>query len=309
MNKIVVTGGSGFIGSNLVDCLIDNGYSVINYDINEPRFKQNCKYVKGNILDLDHLISSSEEADAIIHLAAEAKVSDYFDSPVLSSDTNILGTIKVLETARINKIDRVLLASTEWVYSGVTETNIVDENTKIYPPGPPHLYSSSKIAGELACINYQELYKVNYTVMRFGIPFGPRAWAATVTPIFLNKIFSHNPVTIRGEGDQFRQFVYILDLVKGIIACLKPEAANQIINLNGKRPITIIEVIRTIEEILGKKVNIEVIPDRPGDFKGYNVSSAKAKELIGWEPQIDYKDAMSSYINWYKENELKKAVA
>lgn len=302
--KVLVTGGSGFIGSNLIDHLLEEGHEVINLDIRDPRFKQAAKYIKGDILKLDEISAAFRDVEFVIHLAAEAKVGEYFNQPVISSDTNIMGTIKVLEAARINGVKRVIFASTEWVYSGVKETNQVDEETKIYPPAPPHLYSSSKIAGEMALMSYQDLYKLNYTIMRFGIPFGERAWADTVTPIFLRKIFSGQPITVRGEGDQFRQFVYVKDLARGIACCLKPGAENQIINLNGTRPITIMEIARTIESLTGLTAKIESIPDRPGDFKGYLVSSVKAEKLIGWKPKYDYREAMKGYIEWFKKNEL-----
>lgn len=302
--KLLVTGGSGFIGSHLIDCLSEDGHKVINFDIREPKFHQDSEYIKGDILNLDHLLKVSAGIEAIFHLAAEAKVGDYYNEPVISSKTNIIGTINVLEAAKQNSVKRVLFASTEWVYSGVKETNTVDEETKIYPPAPPHLYSSSKIAGELACINYKELYQVNYTIMRFGIPFGERAWPETVTPIFLRKIFAGESLTIRGKGDQFRQFVYVKDLVKGIYGCLKNESQNQIINLNGKRPITILETVQTIESLTGIKASLEYVSERPGDFKGYRVSSLKAKRLLGWEPYTKYKEAMAKYIIWFRENEL-----
>lgn len=304
--KLLVTGGSGFIGSHLIDFLKEEKHEVVNFDIREPRFSQGCEYIKGDIRDLDCITKACSGVEAVFHLAAEAKVEDYYNNPVASSDTNILGTINVLEAARRNKVKRVLLASTEWVYSGLREEK-VDEDTKIYPPCPPHLYSVSKIADEMACISYHELYQVNYTIMRFGIPFGERAWGGTVTPIFLKKIFAGESITLRGKGDQFRQFVYVKDLARGIYACLKPAGENQIINLNGKRPITILEIAKTIGEITGIKIDYQYIPERPGDFKGYRVSSKKAKHLLEWEPIFEYKETMRKYIEWFKENELNEA--
>lgn len=304
--KLLVTGGSGFIGSHLVDLLTGEGHEVVNYDLRDPKYASKAKHAKCDILSLNDLNEHFKGADAVFHLAAEAKVGEFFNQPIISSETNIMGTIKVLEAARTNSVKRVLLASTEWVYSGVKHTDKVDETTNLYPYGPPHLYSASKIAGESACVSYKELYNQNYTVMRFGIPFGERAWADTVTPIFLRKIFAKEPVTLRGKGDQFRQFVYVKDLVKGIYSLLNPAAENQIVNVNGKRPITILEIAETIEKITGIKATKEFIPDRPGDFKGYYVSSEKIKKLTGWAPTTEYMDAMKTYIPWFEKNELKR---
>jgi UDP-glucose 4-epimerase len=301
--NMLVTGGSGFIGSHVVDLLAAGGHEVVNFDWRAPNFTQPARHVLGDIRDTQAIRNAVKGSAAVFHLAAEAKVTPYFEKPVESSDINLLGTISVLEAARQERVGRVLFASTEWVYSN-PELNSVDENTPIYPPAPPHLYACSKIMGELACQSYWSLYQLPYTIMRFGIPFGERAWAQTVTPIFLKLFFTGQEITIHGEGDQFRQFVYVRDLAAGIVACLDRAAENQILNLNGQRAITVREVVRTLEDITGIHPRLKQIPGRPGDFKGRNVSSEKAKRLIGWEPRFPYRDAMARYVEWYQAHEL-----
>src|SRR5262249_4469119 len=152
---------------------------------------------------------------------------------------------------------RVILASTEWVYGSVEERG--DEQITEETPcaaAPDHLYTSSKIAAELFCRNYQRLYGVDYTIMRFGIPFGGRARPETVTPIFIRKLLNDEPITIHGDGSQTRQFIYVKDLARGNAACVHRAATNEVFNLNGRQKISVLEIVQTLERILGKQARL-----------------------------------------------------
>ena len=137
---------------------------------------------------------------------------------------------------------------------------------------------------------------MNYTIMRYGIPFGERARPETVTPIFIRRIVRGEPITIHGDGSQSRQFIYVKDLARGNAACLNPAAENQIFNLNGKKRISVIQIVKTLEEILGKKASVTFVEDRKGNFKGRFISSEKARRLLDWEAALDYEDAMRMYV-------------
>jgi UDP-glucose 4-epimerase len=295
--KIVVAGGSGFIGSNVVDVLLDLGHEVIIYDLDAPRYGQACAFVRGDIRDLDRLGKTLEGVDIVYNLAAEANVNRFFESPRYSNDITANGALSVLEAARRAAVSRVILASTEWVYGSLPESGgeLITEDTPC-AQNPDHLYTSSKIASELFCRNYRELYGVNYTIMRYGIPFGDRARPETVTPIFIRRIMNGETISIHGDGSQTRQFIYVKDLARGNAACLNPHAENQIFNLNGGKKISVIQIVRTIENILGRKAELSFIEDRKGNFKGRFISSEKAHRLLGWSPQLDYEDAMKRYI-------------
>lgn len=299
--KIMVTGGSGFIGSHLVDRLIELGYDVYIYDIIEPIFKNNYHYIKGDILDLKTLKSASQNMDAVFHLAAEANVNFYFKDPLSSTILNTIGTMNVLEAARENKTKRVLFASTEWVYQGAKET-VVNEDTQLYPNAPDHIYTSSKLASELFLINYQSLYNVNYTIIRFGIPFGERARPETVTPIFISKALKGDRIVVDGNENNFRQFIYVKDLVAGCAECLKDAGENQIFNINGCQKIRIIDIITNLEKIMGINIDYLVDKDRVGNYKGKEISIVKAEKILGWRPMFSYEDALSSYYQWYLKN-------
>jgi UDP-glucose 4-epimerase len=301
--KCLVTGGSGFIGSHVVDGLLAEGHHVCIYDLDAPRYHQPCEFVRGDTRDTTRLVNVSKGFDAIYHLAAEANVNRFYESPVYSNDITAGATLTVLEAARLAQVGRVLVASTEWIYGSI-EGNDQDFITEEMPyaQNPDHIYTASKIATELFCRNYKTLYGVNYTIMRFGIPFGERARAETVTPIFLRKILNGEEITIHGDGSQTRQFIYVKELARGNVACLQPAGENQIFNLNGQRKISVLDIVATLEKILNKKAKCRMVEDRKGNFKGRFISSEKAKTLLGWEVQTGYEEAMRNYVTHVLEN-------
>ncbi|HRE09274.1 MAG TPA: NAD-dependent epimerase/dehydratase family protein [Ignavibacteria bacterium] len=295
--KILVTGGAGFIGSHVVDVLMEQGHDVIIYDLEAPVYGQKCEHITGDVNDSAKLKSAVKGIDAVYHMAAQANVNVFFNEPVISNMNTSNTTINVLEAARESKTGRVLLSSTEWIYGSVEgddDTQITEET--IYAQNPDHLYTSSKIAAELFCKNYKNLYGVNYTILRYGIPFGERARAATVTPIFIDKILKGEEITIHGTGSQTRQFIYVRDLAEGNVSALKSEGENEIFNINGREVIKVIDIVTTLEEILGKKAKVKFIEDRKGNYKGRFISSEKAEQMLGWKPKYSYREAMEKYV-------------
>jgi UDP-glucose 4-epimerase len=300
--KIVVAGGSGFIGSHVVDVLLEQGREVIIYDLEAPHYGQPCAFVRGDTRDVDRLVQVLGSGDIVFLIAAEANVNRFLESPVFSNDITANATLAVLEAARRTGAARVILASTEWVYGSLPDAgdeNITEETP--YTPDPDHIYTSSKIAAELFCKNYHRLYGVHFTIMRYGIPFGERARPETVTPIFIGRILRGEPIAIHGDGSQSRQFIYIRDLARGNAACLHAAAENQIFNINGRKKISVLQIVRTLEDILGKKATLSHVEDRKGNFKGRYISSDKARRLLGWAPEFEYEDAMRRYVQWYKK--------
>lgn len=295
--KILVTGGAGFIGSHVVDLLMEQGHEVIIYDLEKPVYGQKCENITGDVNDTGKFTKASKGIDAIYHMAAQANVNIFFNEPVVSNMNTSNSTINVLEAARKNNVGRVLLSSTEWIYGsseGSEETQITEET--IYAQNPDHLYTASKIAAEMFCKNYKTLYGVNYTIMRYGIPFGERARPATVTPIFIDKILKGEEITIHGTGSQTRQFIYVRDLAEGNVSSLKPEGENEIFNINGSEVIRVLDIVTTLEEILGKKAKVRFVEDRKGNYKGRFISSEKAERMLGWKPKFSYREAMEKYV-------------
>ena len=213
---------------------------------------------------------------------------------------NIQATADILEAARRNGVNLVVFTSTVWVYTGAHDNN-VDEDSPFFMPGAGHVYTSSKIAGELLCHDYWNLYQVPVTILRYGIPFGPRMRETLVIPIFLKKTFAGELLTIAGDGSQYRNFIYVEDLARAHLLVMDNKAVNQTYNLEGMRKITVREVADTIKKLLGEDVKIDYLPARPGDYGGKEVSTDKAKRELGWEPAVDFEAGMRRTIAWYKE--------
>src|SRR5438067_11404827 len=197
--RVLVTGGSGFIGSHVVDKLRDRGITVRVFDMVFPTLRSDIEFYYGSLLHLEALQMAMSGIDAIYHLGAVADVKDVFEEPHYSESINVRGTINVLEAARKAKIKRVIYGSTTWVYSEVSSTH-VDEETLLKPPS--HLYTATKIASEYYCQCYNTLYNLPTTILRYGIPYGPRARDGAVVPIFVSKALSGQALTIAGDGSQ-----------------------------------------------------------------------------------------------------------
>ncbi len=297
--KVLVTGGSGFIGSHVVDKLKEKGIEVRVFDMIFPSFRKDIEYYQGSILDFEAVRMSMSEIDAVFHLAAIANVNYVYAEPHHSEAINVRGTINVLEAARKSRVKRVIYGSTTWVYSEA-DSDQVDEKTPLRAPS--HLYTATKMASEFYCHTYSKLYGLEVTILRYGIPYGPRARDATVIPIFVRKALKGESLTIAGDGSQFRKFLYVEDLAEGNILALKSIAEDKIYNLDGAKKISIKQIADTIQKIVGN-VKIEHTPARSGDFSGKEVSSELAKKELGWKPKVGFEEGVRSYIEWYKSRE------
>lgn len=301
--NVGVIGGSGFIGSHVVDKLIETRHEVTVFDIMKPQ-RNDVRHIYIDITDLSKtVVALTGNYDAVYLLAAMADVNDVYKSPVEAGQVNIMAVANVLEAARRNEIPRVILASTVWVYEMAEETD-ASEDTPLLPNRVNHVYTASKLAAELYCYSYHRLYDQQFTILRYGIPYGPRARGGTVIAIFVRKALNGEPITIFGDGSQYRNFIYVEDLALGNVAALKEIAKNQTYNLEGMRPVTIKEVAGTVKKLVGN-VAIQYKETRSGDYEGRIASSEKAKIELGWQPQVDLEEGIARYIQWYKENVLK----
>lgn len=296
--NIGVIGGSGFIGSHVVDKLIEHGHEVTVFDIMKPH-RGDVRHIYIDITDLSKTaVALAGAYDVIYMLAAMADVNDVYRNPVEAGEVNIIAVANVLEAARRSNIERIILASTVWVYEMAAEEK-VNEDVPLLPPRTQHVYTASKVAAELYCHAYQKLYGQNFTILRYGIPYGPRARRGTVIALFVSKALSGEPLTIFGDGSQYRNFIYVEDLAEGNVAALNEVAVNQTYNLEGIRTVTIKEIAETITRLVGN-VSIEYKEARPGDYSGAIVSADKAKRELGWEPKVNFEEGIRRYIEWYK---------
>jgi UDP-glucose 4-epimerase len=302
--RVLVTGGSGFIGSHVVDKLRAAGQEPVIYDLRPSPWHEpgTIDTRLGSITDREALERALHSCDAVAHLAAVADVNDVHAEPEDAERVNARGTVAVLEAARRAGVKRIVYASTIWVYSDCAD-EAVDEDTLL--PAPSHLYTSTKLAGELYCKAYQELYGIEYTILRFGIPYGPRAREAAVIPAFVNKALKGEPLTLAGDGSQSRRFVYVEDLANGVARALQPVATNRVYNLASSENVTIKQIAETVRELIG---NVEIVhtPARPGDFGGKIVCSKRADRELGWTASTPFSEGVRKYVEWRREQAAKQ---
>ena len=284
--SILVTGGSGFIGSHVVDKLIDSNLDVKVFDIRKPHC-EDVEFIQGSIVSLEELNAAMKDVEYSFHIAAFSNINKVAENPLKAVDLNIMSTARVLEASHNSGVERVIYASSYFVDSG-----------------RGHLYTTTKTASEMLCKDYYTLYGLPFTILRYGTAYGPRSRDEDVVSIFVKKALSHQPLTIYGDGNQSRNFIYVEDLAEGNVTALKDAAKNKTYNLEGMRPITVKEVAETVKELIGD-VKIKYKEMRPGDFEGKTVSAVKAKRELGWEPKIDFEEGVRRYIEWYKANVLK----
>lgn len=300
--RVGVIGGSGFIGSHVVDKLIAAGHEVTVFDIMTPH-RRDVRHIVTDISDQGRTtVALAGGYDAVYILAAVANVNDVYHIPVESMNTNVMAVTHVLEAARRTGIKRVILASTTWVY-GMTDAPEVDEETPLSINKTGHVYTASKVAAEMACVAYQKLYGIETTILRYGIPYGPRARMGTVLATFVARALKKQPIVIQGDGSAWRRFVYVEDLALGNVAALKPEAANQIINLEGVEKVSVRQVADKVKASF-PDAEVRYIEARSGDLDAKLVSGAKAKKLLGWEPTVGFDQGAESYIQWVKDASL-----
>jgi UDP-glucose 4-epimerase len=297
MNRVLVTGGSGFIGSHVVDRLVDRGYTPRIFDVTPSPHHAPCEIdtYLGDLTDIEALKDALKDCDAVVHLAAIADVNHVAADPEYAETVNSRGSFNVVEAARQVGIGRVIYGSTIWVYNA--QPGLADEDTNIGLPS--HLYTATKLAGEMYCKSYSEQYGLDCTILRFGIPFGPRARAAAVVPAFVKKALAGEPLTIAGDGSQGRRFVYVEDLADGVARSLVPHAANRVYNLVGDETVTVKEIASIVRDLIGD-VDILHVESRAGDFSGTEVTGARAARELGWEATTPFVEGVRRYISWLR---------
>jgi len=301
--RVLVIGGSGFIGSHVIDALLKDGNDVRIFDavLSTYHSTSEVEFFHGDILNLESVRMALDKVDVILHLCAVADVYEVAKDPRRAEEVNVQGTTNVLEAVRLGEqVKRVIYASTVWVYSDVM-SSFVDEDTLI--PPPTHFYTVTKYVGELYCQSYAKMYGIDYTILRYGIPYGPRARMNAVIPVFVKKALEGQPIVIDGDGSQFRKFLYVEDLAEAHTAVLDhfETTRNQIYNIEGSEKITIKQITESIKSLVEIPVDIQFGEKREGDFSGKEISSMKAFDHFSWEPSTTFEEGLKKYIKWYIE--------
>jgi UDP-glucose 4-epimerase len=308
--RTLVTGGGGFIGSHVVDRLKAAGHDVFVVDLRPPH-RPDVGHIAADINDLDALVAAFAGADTVFHLAAYADVNDVTREPVDATDANVVGVAKVWEACRRNQVRRAVLASTVWVYNGaaVDGDGPLDEDAAFRLDDLGHLYTSSKVAAEMVAHSYKTLYDQEFTILRYGIPYGPRMRDSLVIPKFVGMALRGEPLTIQGDGSQYRNYVYVEDLAEAHVLALRPEAANQTFNLEGPEKVSIRSMVEAIGETLGRPVDVTYTPARTGDYGGREISAAKAERVLGWRAGVRFTDGLRRYVDWHLARDALNAEA
>lgn len=295
--RVVVTGGCGFIGSHVVDNLIRAGHDVLVVDVAVRPLNPDASYRQINVLDQAALEAALCGSEAVFHLAGASDVDRIAADPLGAVRLNIGGTACVLEAARRQRCGRVLLASTVWVYGAAGGTGELDERAAIELPRAGHIYVSTKLAAELLAHSYRTMYGQHFTILRYGIPFGPRMRDALVVSRFARAALAGQAITIAGTGEQQRNYVYVEDLADAHVRALLPAAEDQTLALEGDTPVSVREVAETVLRLAGQ-VPVRHVPTRAADYDGRNVSNALAKELLGWSPTTSFTEGVRRYLDW-----------
>lgn len=291
---VLVTGGSGFIGSHVIDKLLEKGYVARVFDKANPH-REDIEWYQGDVQNEKETLEACRDVEVIYHLAAVADVNVALSHPGLCLQVNEVGTVNLLKAATAKEVNRIILASTTWVYG--RSAHKVDENTPT--PLPDHIYTKTKIGQEHIVAAWQKHYGLPYTILRYDIPFGPKMRSNMAIAIFVRKAMRKEPITIFGDGMQGRCFIYVKDLAEGNVASLKESGKNQVFNLAGAEFVTIKQIVEKLEQIFGK-ITIQHEPPRSGDFKGVEVSIKKAREILAWKPKTTFESGLKKYVRYVR---------
>jgi UDP-glucose 4-epimerase len=303
--RILVTGGSGFVGSHTVDALIARGHEPRVLDLVPPNRNHGSVDLRiGDVRDRRVVTDAVRGCDAVIHLAAVADVGRVLADPGHARRVNVDGTRHVLRAGARESVRRVLFASTVWVYGSSNGRPFVEDDA---PPPPAHPYVAGKLTGEGLCRDARRLGLAT-TVARLGIPYGPRARPATVLATFVAQAADGRPVTVAGDGRQSRPFVYVEDLAEGIVtAALAPHDGTY--NLAAAESVSVLALAETVRSLHSGAGPIRHTARRPGDVDALEVSSARAARELGWRPRVPLHEGVTRYIAWLAETNGTRAAA
>lgn len=311
MARYCVTGAVGFIGSRVTEMLLDSGHQVAGIDnlndaydvrMKEHRLAQlqgrpGFTFFPLDICDRQGLVQAfaGPPIEAVINLAARAGVRQSVEDPWVYLDTNVTGTLNLLELCRQQGIAKFVLASSSSVYGAnapLPTPETADSNQ------PLSIYAASKKAAEAVCYSYHHLYGIDTSIFRYFVVYGPRGRPDMSMFRFVQWISEGRPLRLFGDGEQMRGYTYVDDIARGTILGLQP-VGYEIINLGGHQAVKINDLIRQMEALIGKKAQIEQYPAHPADVFANHANVEKAGRLLGWEPTVSLEEGVSRLIAWY----------
>ncbi|MFO7711087.1 MAG: SDR family NAD(P)-dependent oxidoreductase [Candidatus Woesearchaeota archaeon] len=311
--KIAITGAAGFIGSSVAKELIERGDTVIGIDnLNDyydPELKKarleslehkNFHFYQEDITDYDALreIASNHKIDKILHLAAQAGVRYSIENPFSYQENNNKGTLNLLEICRHYNIPNFIFASSSSVYGGNKELPFSEDQDVSHPVS---LYAATKKNGELMCYTYHHLYNINCRCLRFFTVYGPWGRPDMALFKFTRSILENKPIDVYNYGKMKRDFTFIKDIVQGVIAAIDNDYQYEIFNLARGEVVELMDYIKSLEEALGKKAQMNLMEIQPGDVPHTEADISKAQKMLAYAPKTSVKEGVQKFVEWYKE--------
>lgn len=310
LKRALITGAAGFIGSHLVGRLLANGWSVTGLDnfddFYQPRIKRNnlrpyrenpqFHLLEGDIRRREDLAGLTPECDAIVHLAARAGVRPSIADPILYQDVNVRGTQNLLEYARSAGVRQFVFASSSSVY-GVNPRLPWREDDHVLEPISP--YAATKVSGELLGHVYARLYGLRFIALRFFTVYGPRQRPDLAIHKFARLMMEGRPLPLFGDGSTRRDYTFVGDIVDGIEAAMQyRETDFEVINLGNNQTVSLMELIRGLENALNREARIEWLPEQPGDVPRTWADVSKARKLLGYTPDCSLREGLRLFADW-----------
>ena len=310
---LLITGGAGFIGSNLVEALLAQGHQVTIFDdfndyydpaikrANIASFEKDIHVVNADIRDAVTVerTFAANKFDTVVHLAARAGVRPSISDPKLYFTTNIDGTFNLLDACRYHGVNHFVLASSSSVY-GVNKKVPFAETDLIERTISP--YAATKLACEQICSNYANLFNIRCACLRFFTVYGPRQRPDLAIAKFTKKILQGEPIDRYGDGSTERDYTYVDDIVDGIISAIAYDQKEfDTFNLGGSATTSLSELISSLENILGEKAIINQMPDQPGDVPRTYADISKAESILGYKPHTPIAEGLKKYAQWFQQ--------
>ena len=315
MTTYIVTGAAGFIASKVAEFLLDRGDRVVGvdnmndaYDVRLKQWRleglkgrEGFTFLEGDIVDrafTDVIFATAADPAAVINLAARAGVRQSVENPWVYFDTNVTGTLNLLDGCVRHGVGKFVLASTSSLY-GADNPRPYREDANTDRPLSP--YAASKKGAEALCYTYHYLYGIDVTVVRYFTVYGPAGRPDMSLFRFVQWISEDKPVLVFGDGRQKRDFTYVDDIARGTIAALAP-LGYEIINLGSDEPVVLADAVTLVEELTGKQAQVHREPRHPADVLATWADIGKAEHLLGWRPQTRFREGVQNLVEWYREN-------
>lgn len=311
--KLLITGGAGFIGSCFVRYMLKNhpDYKIINLDaltyagnldnLKDVETNPNYSFVHGNICDKQLVDSLMSQVDACVNFAAESHVDRSITGPEIFIQTNVGGTLNLLEMAKKHKISRYLQVSTDEVYGTLGKTGYFTETTPLAPNSP---YSASKASADMLVRAYYETYKMPVLTTRCSNNYGPYQFPEKLIPLFISNLLKGEKVPVYGDGMNIRDWLYVYDHCSAIDTVLHKGRLGEVYNIGGNNEKANIEITKLLIKELGKdESSIKYVEDRLGHDRRYAIDSSKIQNELGWHPSVTFEEGIKITIDWYLNNQ------